>query len=115
MKTLFLLPGIMTIFGLAMSSAFAQTQSATNSNTTYIETSKFIGRPVKSAQGDQIGTVKDIVLDRNTGCLAYTVLSTTAEAAEAQPVAVRGSRAAAKWLLCHGPSIRLQPIPTFSQ
>src|SRR5213075_2681803 len=33
--------------------------------------------PVKSAQGDEIGTVKDIVLDRNTGCLAYTVLSTT--------------------------------------
>jgi len=58
---------------LAVAPAFAQTQS----NTTYIETSKFIGRPVKSAQGDEIGTVKDIVLDRNTGCLAYTVLSTT--------------------------------------
>jgi sporulation protein YlmC with PRC-barrel domain len=67
----------MTILGLAVASAFAQTQSTTSSNTTYIETSKFIGRPVKSAQGDEIGTVKDIVLDRNTGCLAYTVLSTT--------------------------------------
>jgi hypothetical protein len=32
---------------------------------------------VKSPQGDEIGTVKDIVLDRNTGCLAYTVVSTT--------------------------------------
>src|SRR5947209_13708611 len=75
MKTLF--SGIMAILGLAMASAFAQTQSTTSSNTTYIQTSKFIGRPVKSAQGDEIGTVKDIVLDRNTGCLAYTVLSTT--------------------------------------
>ena len=54
----------------------AQTQS-TASSTSYIQTSKFIGKPVKSAQGDEIGTVKDIVLDRNTGCLAYTVLSTT--------------------------------------
>src|SRR6476620_2067161 len=77
MKTLFSLRTIMTILGLAVASAFAQTQSTTSSNTTYIETSKFIGRPVKSAQGDEIGTVKDIVLDRNTGCLAYTVLSTT--------------------------------------
>src|SRR3982750_3907005 len=75
MKTLF--SAIMAILGLAMTSAFAQTQSTTSSNTTYIETSKFIGRPVKSSQGDEIGTVKDIVLDRNTGCLAYTVLSTT--------------------------------------
>ena len=63
----------MVILGLTVASAFAQTQS----NTTYIQTSKFIGRPVKSAQGEEIGTVKDIVLDRSTGCLAYTVLSTT--------------------------------------
>jgi sporulation protein YlmC with PRC-barrel domain len=76
MKTLFSVSGMLAIFALAMS-AFAQTQSTTSSNTSYIQTSKFIGRPVKSAQGDQIGTVKDIVLDRNTGCLAYTVLSTT--------------------------------------
>ena len=69
----------MAILGLAVASTFAQTQSTTSSSTTYIQTSKFIGRPVKSAQGDEIGTVKDIVLDRNTGCLAYTVLSTLAE------------------------------------
>jgi hypothetical protein len=69
MKTLFSF--IMVILGLAVASGFAQTQSTATSNTTYIETSKFIGRPVKSAQGDEIGTVKDIVLDRNTGCLAY--------------------------------------------
>jgi len=67
----------MAILGLAVASTFAQTQTTTSSSTSYIQTSKFIGRPVKSAQGDEIGTVKDIVLDRNTGCLAYTVLSTT--------------------------------------
>lgn len=76
MKTLFSLPGIMAILGLTVGSTLAQTQS-TASSTSYIQTSKFIGRPVKSAQGEEIGTVKDIVLDRSTGCLAYTVLSTT--------------------------------------
>ena len=102
----------MAILGLAVASAFAQNQSTTSSNTTYIETSKFIGRPVKSAQGDEIGTVKDIVLDRNTGCLAYTVLSTTGGGGGGVG---RGPLEAAKWLLSRGLSIRHQPIRTFSQ
>jgi len=76
MKTLFSLGGMMAILGLAMASTFAQTQS-TSTSTTYVETSKFIGKPVKSSQGEEIGTVKDVVLDRNTGCMAYTVLSTS--------------------------------------
>ena len=67
----------MSFLGLAVASVSAQTQSTASSTTSYIQTSKFIARPVKSAQGDEIGTVKDIVLDRNSGCLAYTVLSTT--------------------------------------
>ena len=68
----------MTVFlSLAVASISAQTQSAASSSTTYIETSKFIGKKVRSSQGDEIGTVKDIVLDRNTGCLAYTVVSTS--------------------------------------
>ncbi len=70
--------GAMAFFlGLAVASTPAQTQSTSSSSTTYIETSKFVGKKVKSAQGEEIGTVKDIVLDRNTGCLAYTVVSTT--------------------------------------
>jgi sporulation protein YlmC with PRC-barrel domain len=77
MKTLFSLEVIAAFLGLAVVSTYAQTQTTTSSSTTYIETSKFIGQKVKSAQGDEIGTVKDIVLDRNTGCLAYTVVSTT--------------------------------------
>jgi sporulation protein YlmC with PRC-barrel domain len=75
MKTLFSLGGIMSILGLAVASTFAQTQSTTSSSTTYIQTSKVIGKKVKSSQGDEIGVVKDVVLDGN-GCMAYTVLST---------------------------------------
>ena len=72
-----LIAGATTVFlGLTVASMSAQTQSTASSSTSYIETSKFIGRKVKSAQGDEIGTVKDIVLDRSTGCLAYTVVST---------------------------------------
>jgi sporulation protein YlmC with PRC-barrel domain len=65
----------MAILGLAVASTFAQTQSTTSSSTTYIQTSKVIGKKVKSSQGDEIGVVKDVVLDGN-GCMAYTVLST---------------------------------------
>ncbi|MGE5212796.1 MAG: PRC-barrel domain-containing protein, partial [Nitrospirota bacterium] len=67
MKTLMIRGAITAFVGLAVISISAQTQSTGASNTTYIETSKFIGKKVKSAQGDEIGTVKDIVLDRNTG------------------------------------------------
>ena len=74
MKTL-LIRGVITVFlGVAVVSMSGQTQSSASSSTNYIQTSKFIGQKVKSAQGDEIGTVKDIVLDRNTGCLAYTVV-----------------------------------------
>jgi sporulation protein YlmC with PRC-barrel domain len=77
MKTL-LKRGAITVFlGFAVASMSAQTQTTASTNTSYIQTSKFIGQKVKSTQGDEIGTVKDIVLDRNTGCLAYTVVSTT--------------------------------------
>src|SRR5207245_3587471 len=34
-----------------------------------------IGTKVKTAQGEEVGVVKDVVLDRSTGCMAYTVLS----------------------------------------
>jgi len=77
MKTLLIRGAATAFLGLAMASMSAQTQNTASSSTSYIETSKFVGKKVKSAQGDEIGTVKDIVLDRNTGCLAYTVVSTS--------------------------------------
>src|SRR6184192_236834 len=76
MKTLFSIGAMITIFGLTVTSTLAQTQTTTTSSTTYIQASKLVGTKVKSSQGEEIGTVKDVVLDRNTGCLAFTVLST---------------------------------------
>jgi sporulation protein YlmC with PRC-barrel domain len=77
MKTLLIRGAITAFVGLAVASMSAQTQTTGSGGTTYIETSKFIGKKVRSAQGEEIGTVKDIVLDRSTGCLAYTVVSTS--------------------------------------
>src|SRR5438552_1977317 len=72
MKTPILL--MATLLGLAVAATQAQTQSSTT--TTYMQTSKIVGMKVKDSSGQEIGVVKDVVLDRNSGCMAYTVLST---------------------------------------
>ena len=77
---------------MAVATAIAQTD--TTNTTTYIQTSKLVGRPVKSSQGEEIGTIKDVVLDRNTGCLAYTVLATGGGGAQ---VAGGGKMVAVPW------------------
>ena len=77
MKTLLIRVATVVFLGFAAASMSAQTQNTASSSTSYIETSKFVGKKVRTAQGDEIGTVKDIVLDRSTGCLAYTVISTS--------------------------------------
>src|SRR5205807_4742298 len=76
MKTSLILTATIACLGLTVASTFAQTQSTTTSTTTYVQATKIVGTKVKSSQGEEIGTVKDVVLDRNTGCMAYTVLST---------------------------------------
>ena len=81
MKTLSIPAVIFAFLGFAVASISAQTQSTTSTSTTYVQTSKLVGTTVKSSQGEEIGTVKDVVIDRNTGCLAYTVLSTGGEGA----------------------------------
>src|SRR5437762_10677062 len=80
----------MAILGTATISAIAQGQrNDTNSSSSgYVQTSKIIGTTAKTAQGEQIGAVKDVVLDRNTGCIAYTVLSGDGTAGTAKMVAV---------------------------
>ena len=75
MKTLFLSGATIAILGLAVAPISGQTQSTTTSSTSYVQTSKLVGTKVKSSQGEEIGVIKDVVLDRNTGCMAYTVLS----------------------------------------
>src|SRR3569833_1913973 len=80
MKTLLLSGAILAALGLAIAPVEAQTQSSTttstSSNDSYVQTSKIVGMKVKSSNGEEVGTIKDVVLDRNTGCMAYTVLST---------------------------------------
>ena len=76
MKTLFLCGAAIAILGLAVAPMSGQTQSTTTSSTSYVQTSKLVGTKVESSQGEEIGVIKDVVLDRNTGCMAYTVLST---------------------------------------
>src|SRR5438309_1770015 len=75
----YLLYGVaLAIGGWAATPLTAQTQTTTSSSSTsssYVQTSKIIGTKVKTAQGEEVGVVKDVVLDRSNGCMAYTVLS----------------------------------------
>ena len=67
---------------LAILGAVVLPMSAQAQNTN-IQISKVVGTHVKSSQGEEIGVVKDVVIDRNTGCMAYTVLSTAEGGARA--------------------------------
>jgi sporulation protein YlmC with PRC-barrel domain len=69
MKTSLLLAAMLAVLGASVVPASAQTQSTT------VQVSKLVGTKVKSAQGEEIGVIKDAVLDRSSGCIAYTVLS----------------------------------------
>ena len=73
MKKLFLFGVCLALTSLAS----AQTQTTTTSTTTsYMPTTTVIGSKIKDSRGQDVGVIKDFVLDRNTGCLAYVVLST---------------------------------------
>ncbi len=78
MKTSAFFGATLAILGLAAVPTQAQTQSSTTTTTTtnYVQTSKLVGMRVNGSDGQEIGTIKDVVLDRDTGCMAYTVLST---------------------------------------
>ena len=70
MKTSLSFGVILAVLGAAIASTSAQTQSTT------VQVSKLVGTKVKSSQGEEIGVVKEVMIDRSTGCMAYTVLST---------------------------------------
>jgi sporulation protein YlmC with PRC-barrel domain len=77
MKTILPCGAALAILGVAAVPLSAQTQSTTTTNTTnYIQTSKLIGTKVRASEGEEVGEIKDVVLDQN-GCMAYTVVSTT--------------------------------------
>jgi sporulation protein YlmC with PRC-barrel domain len=76
MKTTLLCGAAIAILSVAAAPLFAQTQSTTSTTTTnYIQTSKLIGTKVKASGGEEVGEIKDVVLDAN-GCMAYTVVTT---------------------------------------
>ena len=62
---------------VAVLTATISSQSETpNDSSSYIQTSKLVGRKVKSSEGKEVGIIKDVVIDRGNGCVSYTVLST---------------------------------------
>src|SRR5205814_4305970 len=77
MKTLRLFGAMIAVLGAVVVSMSAQTQSST------VQVSKLVGTKVKSSQGEEIGVVKDVMIHRSTGCMAYTVLSTSEGGARA--------------------------------
>src|SRR4051794_37094969 len=84
MKKSILLGATLVAMGLAVASTNGQTQSTTtttsNTSTGYIQSSKIIGSKIRSADGSEVGVIKDVVLDRESGCMAYTVLETNGDA-----------------------------------
>jgi sporulation protein YlmC with PRC-barrel domain len=54
-------------------SAQSEIPNASSSSSSYIQASKLVGRKVKS-HGKEIGVIKDVVIDRSNGCMAYTVV-----------------------------------------
>src|SRR5256886_10970899 len=93
MKTSLLCGAALAILGLAAAPLNAQAQTTTSSSSSGdVQTSKIIGTKVKTAQGEEVGVVEDVVLDRSNGCMAYTVLSAggtgTRVAGQAKLVAV---------------------------
>ncbi len=77
MKKNILLTATLAFLGLATTPLFAQTSpSTTTTSNSYIPSSSVIGSKIKDSRGQDVGEIKDIVLDRSSGCLAYVVLST---------------------------------------
>jgi sporulation protein YlmC with PRC-barrel domain len=68
----------LTILGLAMVPLKGQGQTSS-----YIETSKIVGTRVQTSQGEEVGEIRDVVLDSTNGCVAYTVVATGGTGAQA--------------------------------
>lgn len=76
MKTpviLYLVCGLTLIASLTCAQ---QSTTTTTTTTTYVPTSTVVGARVMGSQGDQVGQISDVVLDKQSGCMAYIVLAT---------------------------------------
>lgn len=77
MKTLIEYAASAVVVDLAATiSGQSEDPNGSSSSSSYVQTSKLVGRKVKSSDGTEIGVVKDVVIDRSNGCMAYTVVST---------------------------------------
>ena len=77
MKMLIWYGAMVVVVGLAVTtSGQSETPDDSSKDSSYIQTSKLVGRKVKSFDGKEIGIIKDIVIDRTSGYIAYTVVST---------------------------------------
>src|SRR3954462_5789884 len=77
MKRNILFGAALAFLGLAAAPLFAQTSTTTSTTTSgYVQSSSIVGSKIKDARGQDVGEIKDVVLDRSSGCLAYVVLST---------------------------------------
>src|SRR6266480_4684036 len=77
MNTLIRYAAMTVVVGVAATmSGQSESPNPSSSSSSYIQTSKLVGRKVESSQGEEIGIIKDVVIDRSNGCIAYTVLST---------------------------------------
>ncbi len=77
MKTLIWSGATAVVVGVAATiSAQSEIPNGSSNNSRYVQNSKLVGRKVKSSDGTEIGIVKDVVIDRINGCMAYTVVST---------------------------------------
>src|ERR1043165_4987021 len=75
MKKTNLAGATLALLAFAAAPLFAQT-STTTTSTSYVQSSSIIGSKIKDSRGQDVGEIKDVVLDRSSGCLAYVVLST---------------------------------------
>src|SRR5947207_14522530 len=77
MKKNTLLGATLALMVFAAAPLFAQTSTSTSTtSTSYVQSSTIVGSKIKDARGQDVGEIKDVVLDRSSGCLAYVVLST---------------------------------------
>jgi len=78
MKTLRLISAMSATVLLTLTAAGQDSSSTTTvTTTTYVPTTTVIGSRIVDVQGQDIGQVADVVLDKQTGCMAYVVLATT--------------------------------------
>jgi sporulation protein YlmC with PRC-barrel domain len=77
MKALIWYGATVAVVGLA-AAILAQDEitSTSSSSSSYVATSKLVGRKITSSKDEEIGVIKDVVFDRSNGRMAYTVVST---------------------------------------